>query len=355
MTEVTDEARQVRKGEELDTQALEAYFRERVPELQGPIEVLQFPSGHSNLTYLLRIGDREVVMRRPPFGSKVKSAHDMGREHTILSALHPIYPKAPRPIHFCEDENVIGAQFYVMERLHGVILRRELPEDLTLSEQDIRRLCEVLIDHQAELHGLDYTKAGLGEMGRPQGYVERQVGGWTKRYYGSQTDDVPVVERVAKWLDAHKPDETGAALIHNDYKFDNVVLDPQDLTHIIGILDWEMSTVGDPLMDLGTTLSYWVQADDNEGMHFFAAGPTHLPGAMTRQELLRHYEQRSGRKVADPVFYYAFGLFKTAVVLQQIYYRYKQGLTQDPRFAMLGQGVQLLCEQADRAIRNDAI
>jgi aminoglycoside phosphotransferase (APT) family kinase protein len=241
-----------------------------------------------------------------------------------------------------------------MERLRGVILRKELPPELNLDPQRLRKLCENLVDALVDLHALDYRALGLAELGKPEGYVQRQVEGWTQRYYGSQTDDVPVIEQVAKWLNAHRPADSGAALIHNDFKFDNVVLDASDATNILGILDWEMSTIGDPLMDLGTFVSYWVEAADDPMMQFFRGGPSASPGAFTRRELVERYVARSGRDVPAPHFYYAFGLFKTAVVIQQIYYRYKQGLTKDERFASFGAGAVALCEQAARTIEREA-
>lgn len=351
MPELVDAARTVRPGEEVSAEALEQFFSKHVPELAGkPVEVLQFPGGHSNLTYLLRVGDREVVMRRPPFGTKVKSAHDMGREHRILTALSKSYPRAPKPLAYSDDLSVLGAPFYVMERMRGVILRKQIPPELGLTPPRLHKLCENMVDALAELHALDYRALGLGDLGKPEGYVQRQVEGWTKRYYGSQTDDVPVVVQVAKWLDDNRPPESGAALIHNDFKFDNVVLDPSDPTRIIGVLDWEMSTIGDPLMDLGTFTSYWVEKNDHEVMQFFRGGPSDAEGALTRKQLVERYSERTGREVKQPHFYYAFGLFKTAVVIQQIYYRYKQGLTKDERFALFGAGVVALCEQAARAI-----
>jgi aminoglycoside phosphotransferase (APT) family kinase protein len=351
MSGVVDVARSVRAGEEINSEALERFFAEQVPALAGkPVEVLQFPGGHSNLTYLLRVGDRELVLRRPPFGTKVKSAHDMGREYRILTALSPHYPRAPKPLAYSDDAGIIGAPFYVMERLRGVILRKEIPAELKLDAAGLRKLCENLIDALAELHALDYRALGFSELGKPEGYVQRQVEGWTKRYVGSQTDNVPVVEQVAGWLADKRPPDSGAALIHNDFKFDNVVLDPNDPTRVAGILDWEMSTLGDPLMDLGTCLSYWVEASDEPVMQFFRGGPTDKPGALTRSELVQRYSERTGRPIKNPHFYYVFGLFKTAVILQQIYYRYRQGLTKDERFSLFGAGVATLCEQAARTI-----
>jgi aminoglycoside phosphotransferase (APT) family kinase protein len=351
MTEVVDAARDVRSGEEVSPEAMARFFAAHVPALAGkPVEVLQFPGGHSNLTYLLSVGDQEVVMRRPPFGTKVKSAHDMGREHRILSALSQHYSRAPKPLAYSEDESIMGAPFYVMQRLRGVILRKEVPPEIALDAPRFRKLCENLIDALAELHALDYRAIGLSELGRPEGYVQRQVEGWTKRYFGSQTDNAPVVEQVARWLSDKRPADSGAALIHNDFKFDNVVLDPNDLTRILGILDWEMSTIGDPLMDLGTCLSYWVEAGDGPVLQTFRGGPTNRPGALTRAEIVQRYSERTGRPVKDPHFYYVFGLFKTAVVVQQIYYRYRQGLTKDERFSVFGMSAIALCEEAAKAI-----
>jgi len=351
MTDLVDTARSVRAGEEVNAGALEAFFAAQVPALANkPVEILQFPGGHSNLTYLLRVGDQEVVMRRPPFGTKVKSAHDMGREHRILSALSQHYSRAPKPLAYCEDPSVMGVPFYVMQRVRGVILRKQVPEELNLDGPRFRKLCENLIDALVELHALDYRALGLGDLGKPEGYVQRQVEGWTKRYSGSQTDHAPVIEQVAGWLADKRPPDSGAALIHNDYKFDNVVLDPADPTRIVGILDWEMSTIGDPLMDLGTCLSYWVEANDRPMLQLFRGGPTNRPGALTRSELVQRYSERSGRPVANPLFYYAFGLFKTAVVIQQIYYRYRNGLTKDERFSLFGKSAIALCEEAAHAI-----
>ena len=343
-----DEPRAVRAGEELDLPTLQAYLDKEIGP-RGPVAVQQFPGGHSNLTYLVRHGDEEYVLRRPPFGSKVKSAHDMGREVAVLSKLAAVYDKAPRPLAFCEDESILGAKFYVMERRRGVILRKDIPRGVTIDATAARRLCELLVDALVELHAIDFAKAGLGEFGKPAGYIQRQVAGWTERYGGSQTDDIPAVTEVAAWLDAHRPADGAPALLHNDFKFDNVIFD-EGLGRVTGILDWEMSTVGDPLMDLGTSLGYWVESGDSQPLQMMRFGPTTLPGMMTRQEVAARYAERSGRDLTGVVFFYAFGLFKTAVVAQQIYYRYAKGLTQDPRFAAFLQGVKVLAEQARAAI-----
>lgn len=345
---MSDELRPPRPGEELDAGALGAWL-DGVLGGHAPIEVLQFPGGHSNLTYLVRRAGEEYVLRRPPFGSKVKSAHDMGREHTVLSALAPVYAKAPRPIALCTDPAVLGCTFYLMERRTGVILRKEVPAGVALDAATARRLGELLVDAHAELHAVDYAAAGLDALGKPAGYVRRQLDGWTERYHGSRTDDLPRVLEVAAWLSSHAPPDGPPALIHNDWKFDNVIFDPT-LTRVVGALDWEMATVGDPLMDLGTSLGYWVEATDPPPMHMLRFGLTHLPGMLTRAEVLARYEAASGRTVADPVFYYAYGLFKTAVVAQQIYFRFATGLTKDARFAAFIHGVRALSDQAHAAI-----
>lgn len=342
------EPRPPRPGEELDPAALAAWLDGQLGG-SAPIEVLQFPGGHSNLTYLVKRAGAEYVLRRPPFGSQVKSAHDMGREHTVLSALAPVYAKAPRPLALCTDPAVLGCTFYLMERRTGVILRKEVPAGLTLDEATARRVCELLVDAHVELHAVDFAAAGLGTLGKPAGYVRRQVEGWTERYHGSRTDELPVVLEVAAWLAGHLPADGAPALIHNDWKFDNVIFD-DGLTRVVGALDWEMATVGDPLMDLGTSLGYWVEAGDPGPMHMLRFGLTHLPGMLTRREVVARYVEGSGRTIADPVFYYAYGLFKTAVVAQQIYYRFATGKTTDPRFAIFIHGVRALCDQARAAI-----
>lgn len=343
-----DEPKTVRKGEELDLAALSAFLDKELGA-HGAVTVEQFPGGHSNLTYLVHHGDREYVLRRPPFGSKVKSAHDMGREVGVLSKLAPVYDRAPKVIAYHDQPDILGAPFYLMERRRGVILRKDLPPGA-----DARRACELLVDALVDLHAVDYKACGLGDFGKPAGYVERQVKGWIERYAGSQTDDVAAMTEAGAWLDAHKPADSAPSLIHNDFKFDNVIFDP-GLTKITGVLDWEMSTIGDPLMDLGTTLSYWMQNDDAPLFQQPLFGVTTKPGMMRRPEIAARYLERSGRRTDQLVFYYAFGLYKTAVILQQIYYRFAKGLTQDPRFAPLNLVVRALAEQAKQAIDRGSI
>jgi aminoglycoside phosphotransferase (APT) family kinase protein len=350
MTLAIDRPGPVRPAEELDVARLQAYLSARWPDLAEPLVVEQFPCGYSNLTYLLRAGDREWVLRRPPFGNQVKTAHDMGREFRVLKALSRVYPPAPVPYLYCEEESVLGAPFYVMQRREGVILRQRLPPGLDLAPDTLRRLSLAFIDHLAALHSLDYRAAGLGDLGRPEGYVERQVTGWGQRYRKAQTGEVPPLERALDWLEQNRPGESGAALIHNDYKYDNLLLNPHDLAEVRAVLDWEMATVGDPLMDLGTTLGYWVETGDPESFRAIAFGPTARPGSLTRRELVEHYAQRTGRDVGGVLFYHVFGLFKIAVIVQQIYARYVRGHTRDERFARLDDMVAVLGEAAARAI-----
>jgi aminoglycoside phosphotransferase (APT) family kinase protein len=344
-----DQPSAVRDGESIDVAKLESYLAERFFAAGGGIRISQFPAGYSNLTYLLRVGDREMVLRRPPFGNPVRSAHDMEREFRVLSALSPVYRPAPRPYLYCDDKYVIGDCFYLMERRRGIILRKAPPRGLKLEPPMLRRLSESFAESLADLHALDFQQIGLASLGEPAGFIARQVAGWTRRYRQAQTDDVPDMDSMAQWLEANTPTESGASLIHNDYKYDNLVLDPADPTRIIAVLDWEMATLGDPLMDLGCSLAYWVEAGDPAERIAAAFAPTYLPGSLTRREIVEHYAARSGRAVPNMTFYYGYGLFKLAVIVQQIYARYQRGHTRDPRFAELDRMVTMLAETARQA------
>lgn len=331
--EMLDTPKDVRPGEELDIPRLQAFLDEQCG-LSGLIEIRQFPSGFSNLTYSVRVGDRELVLRRPPFGSKVKSAHDMGREFHMLNALSQVYPPAPKPLIHCDDPTVLGAPFYIMERIEGVILRGKKPDGFNMTPACVRACCQALVRNLAALHAIDHESAGLADLRKSGSYVERQVNGWTDRYTGSQTDDIPAIDQIAQWLKANHPPDTAACIVHGDYKFDNIVLDPNGLTNIIGVLDWEMATIGDPLMDLGTVLSYWTEQGD-PSMGRVQCFLTSERGAMTRHEIAEYYGELTGHDVSNIRFYLVFALLKLAVIVQQIYYRYRQGLTQDERFAPL--------------------
>jgi len=346
MNTYRDRPTQVRAGEELDLEKLEPFLREHFPDAADPLVVEQYPSGHSNLTYLLRMGECEMVLRRPPFGSKVKTAHDMSREYRVLSKLHAVYPPAPRVLLYADDESILGSPFYLMQPIHGIIVRTDPPTGLPFSEETARRLSESFVDNLARLHALDYGAIGLGELGKPQGYVERQVRGWVDRYYGSQTHPLVEVEHLANWMRDHLPRASAASLIHNDYKYDNVVLAPDDITRIVGVLDWEMTTIGDPLADLGTALAYWVEPKDPDELQRIRWCPSTYPGSMTRAQLVERYARKTGRDVSQMAFYLVLARFKLAVIVQQIYFRYHQGLTKDERFRSMPDVVRILLQAA---------
>lgn len=328
-----DKARTVRKGEELDLKKLDAYFSDQIKDFSGIAEIHQFPGGFSNLTYLLTDkAGQEFVIRRPPFGAKIKSAHDMGREYKVLSLLQPHFDKIPQPIIHCEDEEIIGAPFYMMSRLKGIILRNRIPEGLDLGTERMRNLSTSSIKTLAQLHTIDLEQTGLIDFGKPEGYMQRQVEGWIRRYYKSQTDDIPDLDQLAEWMKQNQYKDNTAAFIHNDYKYDNLVLSPDDLS-ITGVLDWEMATVGHPLMDFGTTLAYWAEDKDEDSLKFFNL--TWINGNLTRADIVRIYEEETGKSVRNILFHYVYGIFKICVICQQIYKRYKDGFSKDPRFAGL--------------------
>ena len=331
---LVDSATAIRRGEELDLPALEKFLAENLPDYAGTLAVQQFPSGYSNLTYLLKVGDRKLVLRRPPFGTKAKSAHDMGREFRVLTGLRPSFPYCPEPLVYCQDESVLGSEFYLMSCIEGMIVRKDYPPELGMTPEQVRQQFFKLIDVMAELHSVDYKAAGLEELGKPEGYVERQVKGWSKRYRAARTDDAPDFESTMKWLLEKMPGDSGhVGVIHNDFKLDNVIWDSQDPMRLIGVLDWEMATLGDPLMDLGSTLGYWVEKGDPDFLRAGRLMPTDADGAPTRKEIVQRYSERTGYSMEHMDFYFCFGLFRLAVIAQQIYYRYYHGQTADQRFA----------------------
>ena len=354
MSEFVDRPKRVRQGEELNVEKLQAFLRERL-DIDGELTVSQFPSGFSNLTYMLELGGREMVLRRPPFGANIKSAHDMRREYTVLDRLNPVYDKAPKPLLFTDDESIIGAQFYVMERVSGVILRPTMPAAMHPEPPLMREISESLVDALVELHAVDLEAAQLTDFGRPEGYVGRQISGWTRRWQKAMTDEVAAMDAAAAWLAQNQPPQTGVTLIHNDFKYDNFVLDSADWRNIIAVLDWEMATVGDPLMDLGTSLGYWIESADPPLIQMLNLSPTTLPGNLTRQEVVERYAAKSGRNVDNIVFYYAYGAFKLGVIVQQIYRRWKLGHTKDPRFAGLLEAVKACGHIATQAIETGRI
>ncbi|MFK3867423.1 phosphotransferase family protein [Psychrobacter faecalis] len=337
VNKVLDKGGEVREGEELDAKAVSNWLREQGVDVEGDPTVTQFSGGASNWTYRLQYegeGDsQDLILRRPPKGTKAKSAHDMVREYTVQKALKDAYPYVPKMVALCTDEDVIGADFYVMERMEGIIPRANLPKGVDLNEAQTRELCTNVIDALIELHEVDYTKyPDLVNLGRGEGYCERQVTGWDKRYVKAKTPNVPSFALVRQWLGKHTPADSKTCLIHNDWRFDNVILAADDPTKVIGVLDWEMATLGDPLMDLGSALAYWIEEDDNIIMQQSRRQPTHLKGMMTRDEVVTYYLEKTGLKIDNWTFYEVFGLFRLAGIVQQIYYRYYNKQTSNPAF-----------------------
>ncbi|MGC2372744.1 MAG: phosphotransferase family protein [Solirubrobacteraceae bacterium] len=344
---VVEDGREVRAEDSFDVMAVQEWLRENVSGvlntgLHTPPRVRQFAGGASNLTYLLAFADRELILRRPPRGTKAASAHDMRREYRIQEALAPVYPYVPKMVALCTDEGVIGSDFYVMERINGTILRGRIPPSLGLDEGSTRRLCLSAIDRLVQLHQVDHAQAGLADIGKGAGYVRRQVEGWSERYRAAHTWNVPSFARVMGWLDERQPEDVAQAIVHNDFRFDNLVLAPEDPRRIVGVLDWELATVGDPLMDLGGAMAYWVQADDDRIMRALRRQPTDAPGMLTRREVVEHYCERTGLQVEDWAFYEVFGLFRLATIVQQIYKRYHLRQTRNRAFRHYWLGVRYL-------------
>ncbi|MEZ0052171.1 aminoglycoside phosphotransferase (APT) family kinase protein [Mycobacterium sp. MAA66] len=348
MSAELDPAREVRGEDSFDVAAVADWLRENAGDatgLEDDPEVKQFTGGVSNLTYLLRYpAGREVILRRPPAGSKAKSAHDMRREYDVQRLLKPVFGYVPEMIAFCEDQSMIGSEFYVMERLNGRILRDNLPDDMTLSAGQAHDLSRTFIDRLVDLHQVDVASAGLDTFGRGDGYVARQVAGWSERYRRARTENVGSFEKVMAWLQANRPADRGQCFIHNDYRLDNLVLDPDDPLQVIGILDWEMATVGDPLMDLGAALAYWIEPGDNALVQKFRKQPSNAPGMMTRAEIVAYYAERTGQVITPQQwrFYEVFGLFRLAVIAQQVYYRFFHGQTTNPAYKQLRLAVLML-------------
>ena len=326
-------ATQVRADDAFDVAALDRWLKSELGAApDGEPAVRQCVGGASNLTYLLSYPDRELILRRPPAGTKASSAHDMVREYRVQKQLAPRFPLVPEVVALCTDHAVLGADFYVMERIPGVILRSDLPAGTSLDPGRAEALCRSLVDVLVQLHAVDPAEVGLSELGRGPGYVRRQVTGWSGRYRRARTWNAPRAEGVMAWLAEQMPEDAGYCVIHNDFRLDNVVLSPDDLVKPVGVLDWELATLGDPLMDLGCSLAYWVQADDDPVMRRLRRQPTHLPGMLTRAQLLAAYAERTGLAARDFTFYEVYGLFRLAVIIQQIYYRYHHNQSTNPAF-----------------------
>ena len=331
----------VRTGEDFDLPRIEQYLRSHIEGLgEGSLQVRQFPSGASNLTYLVQIGDWEGVLRRPPFGPVPPKAHDMEREAGLLQKVSPAFPLAPMPYVFCNDLSILGVPFYVMERRKGMVLNNAFPPGVIPTGELCRRISLTVVETLVQIHAVDWQAAGLSEFGHPEGFLARQVKGWIERYFRAQTDDIPQVEPLTRWLAEHVPQSPAPTLIHNDFKLNNMILDSNDLTRPVAVLDWEMATVGDPLFDLAVSLTYWVTSEDPEELQTVLPTVTTLPGFINRAEFMEIYAQKSGRDLSSMHFYMTFAYFKLAVIIQQIYARWKKGQTQDERFAIFSSRVR---------------
>lgn len=349
----TPDSGAVRPGEELDLDALATWLKINLPEIEGAPRVTQYSGGASNWTYRLEYPDHDLVLRRPPAGTKAKSAHDMGRESFIQRALRPIYPLVPEVLAFCDDAEVLGDEFYIMRRVPGLVLHRRSPDGIHLDEETARRLCLNAVDALVALHAIDPVGTDLEKIGKGPGYAKRQIDGWCDRYVSARTWNVPSCRKVRQWLTDHTPDDVATCVIHGDFRLDNLVIDPEDPASIRAVLDWEMATLGDPLMDLGNSLAYWVQADDDRIARSTRRQPTHLPGMLSRREFVDAYFERSGRVRPDNwIFYEVYGIFRLAVIVQQIYYRYHHHQTRNATFKRFWVLVWYLDRRCRRLIRS---
>lgn len=350
---IIDKAGAVRPGEELPVASLVEWINVHIPDLKGTPAVTQYSGGASNWTYCLDFENKSVILRRPPAGTKAKGAHDMGREYRLQKALQEVYPKVPEMLGYTDDESVIGAEFYIMQKFDGIIPRQNMPKGFVISAEDTRKLCESALDGLIELHNVDYKAANLTHIGKGEGYTQRQISGWTGRYQKAKTWNVPKGTKVTDWLANNIPKNEKICITHNDYRFDNLVLNAQNPQEIIGVLDWELATLGDPLMDLGNSLAYWVQADDDWLARSTRRQPTHLPGMMTRKEVIQYYCDKQGLKTEDFAFYEVYGLFRLAAIVQQIYYRYHHKQTRNPQYKNLWIFVHYLLHRCRKIINKN--
>ncbi len=347
---------EVRKGEELNETTLKSFLQKEglITSDQSDWQVTQFTHGYSNLTYLLQIENKEYVLRRPPFGA-IKRGHDMGREYKVQSKIYNAFSKVPKMYAYTEDDSILGCSFYIMEKVNGIILNAHEAKKRNIPAADFKTIANSWLDTFVALHTVDYKAAGLADLGKPEGYVERQVFNWGKQYLNAATEDVPAAAKVIRWIEDNQPKAYRHSLVHNDFKYDNIVFKNDNWQDVVAVLDWEMATLGDPLMDLGTSLGYWTMGSDHPLVQQGIPSPTVMDGNPGRSEIVELYAKKSGKEVDHIVFYYVFGLFKIAVIAQQIFYRYSKGLTEDSRFAELDKAAALLCNLALQAIQKNKI
>lgn len=349
-------AQKVRKGEELNEINLKKFLltHDLISDVNSELDISQFSTGASNLTYRIKIEGHDYVLRRPPFGA-IKRGHDMGREYKVLSGLANGFSKSPKAYAYTEDETIIGSSFYIMQMIPGIILDYPDVLDMNITPSDFKLIADKWMETFIELHNLDYEAVGLGDLGRPAGYVERQVRNWAKQYLKAAIDEIPEMTKIMSWLDENQPREYDHSLIHNDYKYNNVVFADNTWQELSAVLDWEMCTLGDPMMDFGASVAYWFTPEDGEMINKGLPSPTALPGNPSRSELVQMYADRTGKSMDNIVFYYVFGLFRTAVIVQQIYYRFHHGYTTNPKFAQFNMAAQMFSTMAWQSIQKGRI
>ena len=344
-----DQPKEVRIEDSLDKHKLSDYLSQKFDSynIQDALEIKQYAGGASNLTYLLKWNKQQAILRTSPIGANIKGAHDMGREFKVLNSLDGHFPYSPKALLYCDNEQIIGRPFYIMQKVEGIIPRKSFP--MNVDAPLAKQMCINLIDVHIALHTIDLDKSGLFQLGKPQGYIQRQISGWNQRYINARLDDSLPADELMQWLDANQPKDQQTSLIHNDYKFDNVVLSATQPHKIIAVLDWEMTTIGSPLMDLGCSLAYWIEKNDTPSMQAIRMMPTNIKGMMTRQNIIDYYGQKTGTDMSNFNYFYKFGLFRLAVIVQQIYKRYAQGKTTNPAFKSFGEIAKILIKQATSA------
>ncbi|MBW3114494.1 phosphotransferase family protein [Bacillus sp. MCCB 382] len=355
MTEQVEyETVSVRKGEEFNESKLKDFLEEHFPDLhKEELNIKQFSAGHSNLTYLLTMGKWEGVLRRPPLGPVAPKAHDMKREFRILSEVHPLFDVTPKPYVFSEDEGIVGSPFFIMERKRGEVFDTSFPPHLDVTPELCKKISEEMVTKLVELHSIDHTKTSLHEISKPEHFMERQVHGWINRYERAKTSEIREVGHLTQWLIENVPENAESTIIHYDYKLNNSMFS-DDLTSMVGLFDWEMATVGDPLADLGVAMGYWIQQDDPALLKYGLGKPpvTIMDGFYSRRQFIEKYAEKSGRDVNHIHFYLSFAYFKLAVIVQQIYYRFKMGQTSDDRFSGFDRFAESLITLGNQAAFN---
>lgn len=347
-----DTPKKVRQEDNLDKHKLSVYLSTHLEEfhVQDKLQIQQFPGGASNLTYLIKWRDKQAILRTAPRGANIKGAHDMGREFKVLNTLENCFSYSPRALLYCGDNEIIGRPYYLMQKVTGIIARKSFP--MPVNPELAQILCKDLIDVHVAMHNIDIEQTGLSNLGKGEGYIQRQISGWNNRYNNALVDGSLPATDLMQWLETNQPNDTETCLIHNDYKFDNVVISAEEPHKIISVLDWEMTTIGSPLMDLGCSLAYWIEKNDPPEMQAIRMMPTQIDGMMTRQQIIEYYAKKRNLNIDEFQYFYVFGLFRLAVIVQQIYKRYALGKTSNPAFKNFGEIAKILITKAE-SVRNE--